>query len=109
MSWGEFLLVFFSCATTMVLCRTVPFFALKGHSLRPSVERALQLIPPAAFAALVSNDLFSPGMFDAGVWPAAIPLIAAVVVGLVGFKTKSLLTCALVGIGVYAMLSFAWG
>ena len=106
MTWNEYLIIFLGCAATMLICRTLPFFALKGHSLRPGVERALQLIPPAAFAALVSNDLFKPGMFDAGVWPAAIPLLAAIIVGIVGFKTKSLLVCALIGIGVYAALSF---
>ena len=106
MSWFDFFVIFLGCAATMLLCRTLPFFVLKGHSLRSSIQRALILIPPAAFAALVSNDLFSPTMFDAGVWQGLIPLIAAVVVVFVGIKTKSLLWCAIVGVAVYAALSF---
>ena len=70
MSWGDFLIVFECCAVTMLACRVIPLFALKGRSLPEGVERALGFIPPAAFAALVANDLFSPGMFDAGPWPS---------------------------------------
>ncbi|MEE0636227.1 AzlD domain-containing protein, partial [Adlercreutzia sp.] len=67
---------------------------------------ALGFIPPAAFAALVANDLLNPGMFDAGVWPAAIPLVAAVASALVAVKTKSLLWTAVAGVAVYAALAF---
>lgn len=105
MSWGDFLIVFGCCLVTMLVCRTVPLFALKGRSLPEGVERALALIPPAAFAALVANDLLSPGMFDAGLWPAAAPLVAALVVALVAWKTRSLLWCALSGVVAYALLS----
>ena len=69
---------------------------------------ALGFIPPAAFAALVANDLLSPGMFDAGVWPAAMPLVAAAVVVVVARKTKSLLWCALAGCASYALLAFCF-
>ena len=68
------------------------------------MERALGFIPPAAFAALVANDLLAPGMFDAGVWPAAAPLVAALAVVVVAWKTKSLLWCALTGVAAYALL-----
>lgn len=98
MGWGDFLVVFACCAVTMLVCRTVPLFALKGRQLPEGVERALGFIPPAAFAALVANDLLTPGMFDAGLWPAAAPLLAAGVVALVAWRTKSLLWCAVSGV-----------
>lgn len=104
MGWGDFLIVFSCCVITMLVCRVVPLFVLKGRNLPESVERALGFIPPAAFAALVANDLLTPGMFDAGVWPAAAPLIASGAVVIVGLKTKSLLRCALAGVAAYALL-----
>ena len=47
-------------------------------------------------------------MFDAGVWPAAMPLVAAAVVVVVARKTKSLLWCALAGCASYALLAFCF-
>lgn len=105
MSWSDFFIVFACCAVTMLICRVVPLFALRGRELPAPVERALGLIPPAAFAALVANDLLSPGMFDAGLWPAAAPLIAALVVVAVAWKTKSLLWCAVSGVVAYGLLT----
>ena len=89
----------------MLLCRVVPLFVLKGRNLPTSLEEALGFIPPAAFAALVANDLLSPTMFNQGVWEGSIPLIAAVVVGLIALKTKSLLWCALSGVAAYFVLT----
>ena len=105
MSWGDFGIIFACCLATMLVCRVVPLFALKGRTLPEGVERALGFIPPAAFAALVANDLLKPGMFDAGLWPAAAPLVAAVVVGVVAWKTKSLLWCAVACVAAYALLT----
>lgn len=105
MSWGDFLIVFACCAVTMLACRVIPLFALKGRSLPAGVERALGYIPPAAFAALVANDLLSPGMFDAGLWPAAAPLVASLAVVAVAWKTKSLLWSAVTGVAAYALLA----
>ena len=107
MSWAEFFIVFACCAVTMLICRVVPLFALQGRELPDRVQQALGFIPPAAFAALVANDLFSPGMFDAGLWPAAAPLIASVIVVAVALKTKSLLLCAVAGVAAYAVLTLA--
>lgn len=104
MGWGDFFIVFGCCALTMLLCRVLPFFMLKGKRLPAGIDRALGFIPPAAFAALVANDLFSPDMFDAGWWPAAAPLVAAGVVAIVAWRTKSLLWCALSGVASYALL-----
>ena len=71
MGWGDYFIVLGCCAITMLVCRVVPLFVLKGKELPEGVGQALGFIPPAAFAALVANDLLTPGMFDAGLWPAA--------------------------------------
>lgn len=105
MSWGDFLVVFACCALTMLACRVIPLFALKGRQLPEGVERALGFIPPAAFAALVANDLLSPGMFDAGLWPAAAPLLASAAVVAVACWTKSLLWSAVTGVAAYFLLT----
>lgn len=105
MTWTEFWIVLACCALTMLACRVLPLFLLKGKQLPASVEKALGFIPPAAFAALVANDLFSPGMFDAGLWVGAMPLVAALVVVVVACKTKSLLWCAVAGVASYALLT----
>lgn len=88
----------------MLACRTIPLLLLKGKNLPDKVSEALGYIPPAVFAALVANDLFSPHMFDAGLWPAAAPLLASLLVVIVGLKTKSLIWCVIVGVGAYAAL-----
>lgn len=99
MSQGE-LLVFYLCVLVVILaCRCVPLLALKGRALSPRVSDALSLIPPAAFAALVANDLFDP---VAGI---SVPgVAAALVVALVARRTGSLIWCALVGMAAYAAL-----
>ena len=103
-TWTQFWIVFVVCALTMLACRVLPLFVLKGKQLPPRMEEALGYIPPAAFAALVANDLLTPGMFDAGLWPAAAPLLAALVVIVVARLTKSLLWCAVAGVVAYALL-----
>ena len=105
MTWSEFWIVLAACGVTMLACRVLPLFLLKGRELPPMLRRALGFIPPAAFAALVANDLFTPGMFNAGLWPAGIPLIAALCVVAVAAKTKSLLWSAVTGVAAYALLS----
>ena len=99
MSQGGFL-VFYLCVLVVILaCRCVPLLALKGRALSPRVSDALSLIPPAAFAALVANDLFDP---VAGI---SVPgVAAALVVALVARRTGSLIWCALVGMAAYAAL-----
>lgn len=105
MDWTSFFIVFLACAITMLVCRVVPVFALKGRELPANAVRALNLIPPAAFAALIANDLLSPTVFANGPWPALIPFIAAALVLVVGYKTKSLVWCIVVGVGSYALLT----
>ncbi len=109
MGWTDFFIVLICCGLTMLACRVIPLFVLKGKELPKNVEQALNFIPPAAFAALVANDLFTPGMFDEGLWPACAPLIAAGIVVLVAWKTKSLLLCAIAGVVAYALLLLLTG
>ncbi|MGI6033294.1 MAG: AzlD domain-containing protein [Coriobacteriales bacterium] len=104
MGLTDFLIVFLSCAATILVCRVTPIFALRGRELPASAVRALNLIPPATFSALVANDLLEPGMFSEGFWPAALPLVAAAAVLVVGYKTKSLVWCIVVGVGSYAIM-----
>ncbi|MGI6046325.1 MAG: AzlD domain-containing protein [Eggerthellaceae bacterium] len=105
MGMTDFLIIFIACALTILAFRVLPLFLLKGKQLPQRVEEALSFIPPAAFAALVTNDLFTPGMFDAGLWPACLPLLAALVVIVVAKTTKSLLWCAIAGVAAYALLT----
>ena len=103
-SWTGFWIIFVTCALTMLACRVLPLFLLKGRELPPRVSEALGFIPSAAFAALVANDLLTPGMFAAGIWPAAAPLLAALVVVVVARLSKSLLFSAVAGVAAYALL-----
>lgn len=105
MPWDEFWIILIGCTLTILACRTLPLFLLKGRELPQWASNALGLIPAAAFAALVANDLFAPAMFDMGIWPALIPLISAVAVVVVALMTKSLLWSAITGVAVYALLS----
>lgn len=104
MSWSEFALVGICCALTILAFRVIPLFVLRGRNLPGWLSQALNFIPPAAFAALIANDLLSPTMFDSGLWPASIPLVATVVVILVALKTKSLVWCIVTGVGSYGLL-----
>lgn len=104
MGWTEFALIGFGCAITILIFRTVPLFVLRGRELPAWLSQALAFIPPAAFAALIANDILSPTMFDAGLWPAVIPIIAALIVIPVAIKTKSLVWCIVAGVGSYGLL-----
>lgn len=104
MSWIDFAIITLSCSLTILACRVIPIFALKGRELPANAVRLLNLIPPATFAALIANDLFKPENFALGLWPNMIPLIAAVLVFVVGYKTKSLVWCIVVGVVSYALL-----
>ena len=104
MSLESFLVIYLCCLVTMLLCRCLPLMALKGRTLPEGLVRALNLIPPAAFAALVANDIFSPGMFDAGLVQGLMPLCAAVLTMVVGYLRKSLVLCIVVGVGSYGLM-----
>lgn len=104
MSMHDFLLILIVCSVTMLASRVLPFFLLKGRDLPKNVVSALNLIPPAAFAALVANDIVNPGMFDAGLWPAGAVVISALAVVVVAYISRSLLLSAITGVAAYALL-----
>ncbi|MDR1855141.1 MAG: AzlD domain-containing protein [Azoarcus sp.] len=104
MSWAQFAWVAGLCAVTMFVSRVAPLFLLKGRALPPRLSRALNAIPPAAFAALVANDLFDMRLLQATDWRAFIPWLAAAPVALVALKTRSLLWCIVAGVGCYGAL-----
>lgn len=103
-SWTEFAIIGIGCALTILAFRTLPLIVLRGRDLPSWLSNALAFIPPAAFAALIANDIVSPTMFDVSVWAGLIPLIAAALVIPVAIKTKSLMGCIVVGVGAYALL-----
>ena len=105
MTWEEYFIVLGSCIVTMLACRVLPLFLLKGRSLPDAVERGEGRRGNEAERALVANDLLSPGMFASGIWPAAMPLVASAVVVVVAWRTKSLLGCAVAGVVSYALLT----
>ena len=101
----DFFVLLAGCWLAMLACRCLPLFLLRGRELPAGVADALGLIPPAAFAALVANDLIGPGMFANGLWAGLAPLAAAVIVAVVGRKTGSLIWCGAVGLVAYAILT----
>ena len=82
-----------------------PYSPFAGGELPNSAVGALGYIPPAAFAALVANDLFSPAAFAAGPWPAFLPIVAAIAVAVVAQKTRSMLWCCAAGVVAYVALT----
>lgn len=102
---NEFLVLWLSSWAAIAFFRIAPAFALRGRTLSPRITEALGYIPPAAFAALIANDLVNPGAFDAGLWPALVPWIAATDVVAVAIKIKSMLWCCVSGIVFYIVLS----
>ncbi len=105
MSTSEFLVIWLVSFGVILACRVAPNFALRGRALPQNVVDALGYIPPAAFAALVANDLLSPTMFNAGIWNGLMPLVAAGIVVVVANRTKSMLWCCVAGVASYILLS----
>lgn len=107
MSVESFLILLIACSAVILVCRVLPAFVLRGRNLPKQVVRALNLVPPAAFAALIANDLFMPGAMAAGdVSTWLTPLLAAAIVAVVGVKTKSMAWCIVVGVVAFALLAF---
>ena len=104
MSWGSYLVIVGCCIATMAVSRVLPVFLLKGRELPKKVSEALGYIPPAAFAALVANDLLSPGLFAGEFLQASIAWVAALPVVIVAVKVRSLLWCCIVGVVTYGLL-----
>lgn len=105
MSTAQFLVLWLSSFAFILACRAVPVVALRRRPLSPRVVEALGYIPPAAFAALVANDLLSPTMFDAGLWTGIMPILAAGIVVFVAWRTRSMLWCCVSGVLAYVLLS----
>lgn len=105
MTQTQFLILWLTSFAFILVCRVLPALALRGRPLSPRVTEALGYIPPAAFAALVVNDLLSPTMFDTGVWPGLMPIVAAGIVVLVAWRTRSMLWCCVSGVVAYVLLS----
>lgn len=109
MSTSDFLLIYAIILATMVVWRVAPILFLRGRSLPERVESAIGLIPSAAFAALVANDLIRPQTFQTDPVAGLLPLAAAAVVLLVARKTGSLVWCAVVGMACYGALVALFG
>ncbi len=105
MSLAEFGILYAILMATMAFSRCVPLFALRGRELSAQVVAVLDLIPVAAFAALVANDLYQPAAWTTGnVWQALVPLIAAGGVVVLARRTGSLILCAVAGLVLYLVL-----
>ncbi len=101
----DFWIIFIPSALIILAFRDVPMFWLKDKQLPENLIRALNFIPPAAFAALVANDLFNPELMATGQpWDWIAPLVAAAIVLVIGFKTKSMVWCTFLGVVILAVL-----
>ncbi len=105
MSWTTYWIILGVCVCSILIFRTLPYVLLSGHTLPAGIQDGLELVPVAAFAALVANDLFSPARIASGLWPTLLPLLASVPVVVVALKTRSLVACVVVGVVVFAALS----
>ena len=105
MSWQTFWMFYLALMCFMLAFRCIPMFALKQRTLSERTTRILSLIPAAAFAALVANDLLSNEMLEAGFPAAFVPLGATAVVVVVAHKSKSLLASAVAGVVSYTLFS----
>ena len=101
MTTNEFFLIYGLVLVTMLCCRVIPLFVLKGRELSPRAREAIGLIPPAAFAALVDPST----LFEDPV-KGLLPIAASVPVLIVARLTKSLIASAIVGMLVYAVLLY---
>ncbi len=109
MSTQEFLFLYVAILATMAVWRCAPILLLRGRQLPERMESALGLIPSAAFAALVANDLIQPATLTSDPVAALVPLVAAAIVFIVARKTKSLVLCAVVGMVCYGALVYLAG
>ncbi|MCL2802603.1 MAG: AzlD domain-containing protein [Micrococcales bacterium] len=104
MTWTSFSIIFAGCALSMLACRVLPVFLLRGRKLPPQAEKTIGFIPPAVFAALVATDLFNPGALASGELSAFLPLLAAIPVFLIAWLSRSLVWSAVVGVTAFAIL-----
>jgi branched-subunit amino acid transport protein len=108
-SWLDFGIIVGLSIASILACRVLPAMLLKSRELPDRLQEALGFIPPAAFAALVANDLFSANFFDALYTDsigAFLPWLATAVVVAVALITRSLIWCIVTGVGSLALLMF---
>ena len=104
MSRETFLGLWLALLAVMLTCRCLPLLLLRGRELPERVERALSLIPAAAFAALVANDLMKPDVYAADPAAALPVVLSSLAVLLVARKSGALLWGAVTGMAAYALL-----
>ena len=109
MTWHEFWIIFFVSVISMLLSRVLPLFLIKDKQLPEKIENLLQLIPPAAFASLVANDLLVPESLLNISFEALIPLASALFVVIVSIYKKSLILSAITGCVAFACFSLING
>lgn len=91
----------------MLIFRVVPLLVLKHRDLPPKVRAALGLIPAAAFAALVANDIMQTDLWTGDSLAGLVPVAAILVVIPVAKRSGSLVWSAVAGMLAYACLSYA--
>ena len=104
MTISEFLLIWVVSSAEIATCRVLPALVLRGRPLSYRITEALGYIPPAAFAALIANDLHSAQASAIGLWANVMPLIASMAVLLVAKKTRSMIWCCIAGVASYIVL-----
>lgn len=104
MTINEFLLIWVVSSAEIATCRVLPALVLRGRPLSYRITEALGYIPPAAFAALIANDLYSAQASAIGLWTNVMPLIASMAVLLVAKKTRSMIWCCIAGVASYIVL-----
>lgn len=104
MTISEFLLIWVVSSAEIATCRVLPALVLMGRPLSYRITEALGYIPPAAFAALIANDLYSAQASAIGLWANVMPLIASMAVLLVAKKTRSMICCCIAGVASYIVL-----
>lgn len=109
MTTRQILLLWAALLVVMLACRCLPLLLLGDRRLPERVERAIGLIPVAAFTALVANDLVQPDSMATDPLGSLVLAVSSAVVLVVARKTGSLVWCAIVGMGVYAALGMFVG
>jgi len=106
-SWSEFFILLVCLVAAMAASRILPLMLLKGRKIPRIASRMLSLIPPAAFAALVVNDVTSPYFQAHDSCAFLVALLAALCVGITAYFKRSIVLCAVVGLLAYILFSWA--
>ncbi|MDR3322679.1 MAG: AzlD domain-containing protein [Zoogloeaceae bacterium] len=106
MRGSDFFIIFSLTVLCTLLSRTLPVFLFARRAVPPALNATLDYIPIAAFAALVTNDLFQPHAFASGAWPALLPYVALIPVLVVARMTRSLGLCTVTGVLAFGVLQW---